>query len=218
MNVGPTLANLAQLEVNLGLLDSAREHLEQAVALSRDQGNQYNLSFALGRLGELYRLTDRPQEARRFIAEATEVFGGSGHAQQDELCLSALAMLDLEAGNLDSALALAKAAVDQAETNHVNLVSASLALASVHAERREVSEAREVLARIPELPPAGAARAIQAAVTALVAAASGDRRAWEIATEQANADPRLAGPRTEVARVLSRARAMLECSPGPADP
>jgi tetratricopeptide (TPR) repeat protein len=101
---------------HLGRYEEAEEAHRRSLEMSREAGYDVGVEASLNNLGELYRRTERPEQALPFYREAEEFARGRGDKQE---CLSvahnrALALSDL--GRLDEAKDLIEEIKAQAET------------------------------------------------------------------------------------------------------
>jgi tetratricopeptide (TPR) repeat protein len=78
VGVGITLGFLAEVDLWEGRWQDAEQRLEKALDVHRRAGNRWREAWTLLRLERLCQLTNRPEMARRYAADAASIFTGIG--------------------------------------------------------------------------------------------------------------------------------------------
>jgi tetratricopeptide (TPR) repeat protein len=132
---GPALLHgfLSAVRRELGHLDEATTHCEQALSRFRSAGARHGEMAALEELGQLMLEQGRPQEARKHLTRSLELRRALGDRGNEASTLRILAAVHLETAELDRALELATEAT---------------ALAQDVADRRMQAEALNTLGSI----------------------------------------------------------------------
>lgn len=97
------LANLAQLEQDLGALDEAHALLERAVARLAEVGETQYESIYAGVLGDLFFERERPDEARAWYLRGAGFLGRVLTQRQTGILHASAAALEASEGNVDAA-------------------------------------------------------------------------------------------------------------------
>jgi tetratricopeptide (TPR) repeat protein len=98
--VATVLINLANLHQALERPDEARDRLEEALVLSRQEGFTRGVASALGSLGVI---TDDPDEARAYLEESLELARAPGDRQVVAVTLANLGRVRLKGGDIGAA-------------------------------------------------------------------------------------------------------------------
>jgi DNA-binding SARP family transcriptional activator len=144
------LANLGRLNLKLGRLTTAAEHLTEMVDLIEREALSYPAVFPLGNLGETYRLMGRYEEAGRYLGMAVEAARRIGNASGEASSLGNTATMLCDQGRLEEAWACAEKATSAIAGlgERYSYTSALCALARVHHRRGELETARELLTTV----------------------------------------------------------------------
>jgi predicted ATPase/class 3 adenylate cyclase len=200
------MCNMGDLHYERGRIEQACELYEAARALAREHGElRVSEATSLVRLGtSLNVLGDR--RARATLEEALSTIRAIGYAYGLPNCLAALSLLDTDDGHHDLALARLHEALELVAPYPDELADVLVAAAQVHLARGSIAEARAAVTRARALGHVGRVGAFIAACDALVAVAEGHFAAATTAIAEAESDPDLCAPGSEVARLVTRAR------------
>ncbi len=201
------LSNLATFDEVSGELELAAEHSSEALALSTELGDRIARSFDLAALGSVLRLLGEAERARDALTQAIALAQKVGATPAWSTALRVLALLDLEAGRLDAALAGGRRAVEVGASMPFPHAMALQAFARVAVAAGEVAAARRAIDRARGLRQGGRAHALVAVVDALVSAAEGRPTAKRAALDEATGRAEYCRPGSEVAGLVEEVSA-----------
>jgi tetratricopeptide (TPR) repeat protein len=148
------LNNLALYLQDSGDLTGAFESAQAALAIRQRLGVPASVAATQAALGDLYFERGDFEKARKGYADALALRDPSEKAQIAQLRLS-MAQVDMQAGNLDAALASAKnaAAEFEQEKDIDEQADANALIVRVLSKQQDLAGAREYLDRILHAPP-----------------------------------------------------------------
>ena len=137
------LSQQAATLFNLGLLDRARETLQQTLLIFRRSGHRYRESIVLGNLASIALTQGHLADALAWAREATDVQEGLGDLEALTNNFTLLAQIAAAAGQWDEGLRLARQALDigRGLDSRQPEAYALDAVARVHLEREAPKEA-----------------------------------------------------------------------------
>jgi len=106
-----TAYNLGRLETNLGNLESAEEHLSQALVAYKEMGNRNASGFVVMAQGLLAMEQQHWEQAARLLDDADEILSKVQHALARSYAMLTRALVDLSAGQPQTALDRIEASV-----------------------------------------------------------------------------------------------------------